>query len=74
MHFSDVSVLDDYLVSLNDNYGTRGGCVVQLDTEPTQRGWDAINVILGDAERNTPTPWKFIINQEIYTYNEPDTE
>lgn len=74
VHFSDVSVLDDYLVDLNENYGTRGGCVVRLDTEPTQRGWGAINTILGDVERNTPTPWKFIINQETYTYNEQDAE
>lgn len=74
VHFSDVSVLDDYLVDLNENYGTRGGCVVRLNMEPTQRGWNAINTILGDVERNTPTPWQFIINQEIYTYNESDTE
>lgn len=74
VHFSSVSVLDDYLVELNENYGTRGGCVVRLDTEPTKRGWDAINTILKDVERNIPTPWKFIVKQEIYTYNEQNAE
>ncbi len=74
VHFPDVAVLDDYLEDLNENYGTRGGGIVRLTTEPTQRGWDAIHTILGDEIRNTPTPWQFIINQETYTYNEPDTE
>ena len=67
--FLKVSVLDEYLQYIVANYGTRGGCTVYLDTEPSEAGMEAINTILKEEEWNTPTPWKFIINDKTYTYS-----
>lgn len=66
--YTSVDVLDEYLQYIVDNYGTRRGCTVYLDTMPSATGILAINTILGEEEWNSPTPWKFIINGETYTY------
>lgn len=68
VHFTSTNVLDEYLQHVVTNYGTRRGCTVYLDTEPSDRGWAAINTILGESEWNNPTPWRFIINGITYTY------
>lgn len=69
VRFADVSVIDKYLEYIVANYGTRRGCTVYLDTKPSAAGIAAINAILGEEEWNTPIPWKFIINDETYTYS-----
>lgn len=66
--FTKSSVLDDYLQYIVNNYGTRRGCTVYLDTMPSATGMAAINTILGEEEWNCSYPWKFIINGETYTY------
>ena len=65
--FSDVSVLDDYLEYIANNYGTRRNCTVYLTTEPTDRGMAAIYKIIREPDWNLSGPWKFIINEHIYT-------
>lgn len=67
VHFTSISVLDEYLQYIVDNYGTRRGCTVYLDTEPSEAGWAAINTILGESEWNSSIRWKFIINEITYT-------
>ena len=67
VHFTSISVLDEYLQYIVDNYGTRRGCTVYLDTEPSEAGWTAINTILGESEWNSSIRWKFIINEITYT-------
>lgn len=69
VRFKDIEVLDEYLQYIANNYGTRRGCTVYLDTEPSDTGMAAINTIIGEEEWNTPTPWKFIINGKTYTYS-----
>lgn len=65
--FSDVSVLDNYLVYIAENYGTRRDCVVYLDTEPTEIGMAAIQTIINESAWNESGQWKFIINDVVYT-------
>lgn len=69
VRFASVDVLDEYLQYIVTNYGTRGGCTIYLDTMPSETGMAAINTILKEEEWNMPTPWRFIINNEIYTYS-----
>jgi hypothetical protein len=65
--FTDVSVLDDYLQYIVDNYGNRRDCTVFLDTAPTAKGMQAIQTIINEPSWNESGKWKFIINDEIYT-------
>lgn len=69
VRFTSIDVLDEYLAYVVANYGTRRGCIVNLTTEPSSIGMAAINTIIGEEEWNTPTPWKFVINDKIYTYS-----
>lgn len=65
--FQEPSVLNDYLVYLRDNHGTRRACTVYLDTEPSEEGLQAINDIISEPEWNTPDKWEFHVNDTIYT-------
>ena len=65
--FTDVSVLDDYLQYIVENYENRRNCTVYLDTEPTERGMQAIQTIINEQSWNDAGKWKFVINEEIYT-------
>jgi hypothetical protein len=65
--FTDVSALDDYLQYIVENYENRRNCTVYLDTEPTERGMQAIQTIINEPAWNDSGKWKFIINEEIYT-------
>jgi hypothetical protein len=65
--YTDISVLDDYLEYIVQNYGNRRDCTVYLDTEPSERGMQAIQTIISEPEWNKSGKWKFIINEEIYT-------
>jgi hypothetical protein len=67
VRFTDVSVLDDYLQYIVDNYAGRRNCTVHLDTEPTERGMEAIQTIINEPAWNESGKWKFIINEKIYT-------
>ena len=65
--FTDISVLDDYLQYIVDNYENRRSCTVYLDTEPTEKGMQAIQTIINEPSWNDAGKWKFIINGDIYT-------
>ena len=65
--FSSVSVLDDYLVYIAENYGNRRNCVIYLNTEPSERGMNAIQTIINEPEWNYAGKWQFVINDTIYT-------
>lgn len=69
VRFDNEDVLDDYLEYLVENHGTRRGCTVYLSTQPSSRGMAAINTLISDDTWNDPHPWKFVINDEVYTYN-----
>lgn len=65
--FQEPHVLNEYLVYLRDNHGTRRACKVYLDTEPSEEGLKAINDIISEPEWNTPDKWEFHVNDTIYT-------
>lgn len=65
--FSNASVLDDYLLYIRNNYGTRGACTVYLDAKPSDVGMKAIQAIISEQEWNYPIKWVFNINGTIYT-------
>lgn len=65
--FADISVLDDYLQYIVDNYGNRRNCTVYLSTEPTEKGIAAIETILGEDAWNEAGSWIFNIKDKIYT-------
>lgn len=64
--FADISVLDDYLQYIVDNYGSRRNCTVYLTSEPTEKGMKAIEAILGEDAWNEAGDWVFDINGKIY--------
>lgn len=67
VRFTSISVLDDYLVYIAENYGNRRDCTVYMDTEPSQKGMEAIEKIINEPSWNESGKWKFIINDKIYT-------
>lgn len=60
-------VIDDYLVNIVNNYGTRRNCTVYLTTEPTATGMTAIQTIINESAWNQSGAWIFNINGTIYT-------
>ena len=69
VQFSSISVLDDYLTYIVENYGTRRACTVYLSTEPSSVGYDAIDTIINEDEWNQYESWSFIINGTEYVPN-----
>jgi hypothetical protein len=65
--FSSVGVIDDYLVHIVNNYGTRRNCTVYLNTAPSSVGMEAINTIINEADWNASGKWVFVINGTTYT-------
>lgn len=65
--FSSVGVIDDYLVHIVNNYGTRRNCTVYLNTAPSSVGMTAINTIINEADWNASGKWVFVINGTTYT-------
>ena len=65
--FADISVLDEYLQYIVDNYGNRRNCTVYLSSEPTEKGMAAIETILGEDAWNEAGSWVFNIKDKIYT-------
>lgn len=74
------NVLDDYLEYIVANYEVypssgkkdRRPCTVYLTTEPSARGYAAIDTILNESEWNVSDTWKFYINNELYQPNGTD--
>lgn len=67
VRFKNIDILDDYLANIVNNHQNRRACEVFLDTEPSERGMEAIQTIINEPEWNTPTKWVFHINDKIYT-------
>lgn len=65
--FTSTEVLYIYLQYLVDNYGNRRNCTVYLSTEPSEKGMEAIETILGEDAWNEAGNWKFYINDKVYT-------
>ena len=75
VHFVTSDVLDDYLEYIVAHYGDRRPCTVWISSEPTDRGYAAINTILNEPEWNVSDSWKFYINNQLYQQsNDTDTE
>lgn len=68
--FTSISVLDDYLCNIVNNYGQRRDCEVYLSEYPSEIGMEAINTIINEPAWNESGKWKFVINQDIYTNEE----
>lgn len=69
------NVVDDYLEYIVANYDDRRPCTVYLTTEPSARGYAAIDTILNEPEWNVSDTWKFYINNQLYQPdNGTDTE
>ena len=60
--------IDEYLVYIVENYGSRRDCTVLLTTEPSAVGMAAIQTIIGEESWNQSGHWVFNINGRIYTY------
>lgn len=67
VYFMNDDVLDDYLVYVREHYNDRRPCTVRLTTEPSERGYAAIDTILNEPKWNESDTWKFYINNELYT-------
>ncbi len=61
--------IDAYLVGLVENYDNRRACTVEMVTEPSPIGMEAINTIINEPAWNEAAKWKFIINGTIYQSN-----
>lgn len=67
VQFANISVLDEYLVYIAQNYGTRRNCTVYMSTQPSEIGMNAIQTIINEPEWNQAGKWKFVINDIVYT-------
>lgn len=73
--FMHDNVIDDYLEYIVANYADRIPCTIRLTTEPSARGYAAIDTILNEPEWNVSDTWKFYINNQLYQPNNgTDTE
>lgn len=68
-------VLDDYLEYIVAHHDDRRPCTVYLTSEPSERGYAAIETILNEPEWNISDTWKFYINNQLYvSQNDKDSE
>lgn len=67
VNFTSTDVLDAYLQHLVSDYGSRRNCTVYLSTEPSEKGMEAIETILGEDAWNEAGNWIFYIKDKIYT-------
>lgn len=75
VYFVSDDVLDDYLEYIVSHYEERRPCTVYLTSEPSERGYAAIETILNEPEWNVSDTWKFYINEQLYqSINGTDTE
>lgn len=74
-HFKNSDILDDYLEYIVAHYEDRRPCTIYLTSEPSPRGYAAIDIILNEPEWNISDTWKFYINNNLYQpSNDTDTE
>jgi len=66
VHFLYDDTIDNYLEYIVANYADRRPCTVWLTTEPSARGYAAINTILNEPEWNISDIWKFYIDNKLY--------
>ena len=75
VRFLHDNVVDDYLEYIVAHYADRRPCTIHLTTEPSARGYAAIDTILNEPEWNISDTWKFYINNQLYqSDNGTDTE
>lgn len=75
VHFLHDNIVDDYLEYIVAHHADRRPCTVRLTTEPSARGYAAIDTILNEPEWNISDTWKFYINNQLYQPNNgTDTE
>lgn len=73
--FQEPDILNNYLIYISNNYGSRRACKVYIDNEPSAEGLAAVEKILKEPEWNEPDQWEFYINGELYTVtNGTDTD
>lgn len=66
VYYMNDDVLDDYLEYIVSHYDDRRPCTIYLTTEPSARGYAAIDTILNEPEWNASDTWKFYINNQLY--------
>lgn len=66
VHFLHDNTIDDYLEYIVEHYEDRRPCTVYLTTEPSEKGYAAIDTILNEQEWNISDTWKFYINNQLY--------
>ena len=66
VHYLYDNVVDDYLEYIVAHHEDRRPCTVHLTTEPSERGYAAIDTILNEPEWNISDTWKFYINNQLY--------
>lgn len=69
VHFLHDNTVDDYLEYIVAHYADRRPCTIRLTTEPSARGYTAIDTILNEPEWNISDTWKFYINNQLYQPN-----
>lgn len=75
VHYMSDDVLDNYLEYIVAHYEDRRPCTVYLTSDPSERGYKAIDIILNEEEWNISDSWKFYINNQLYhPRNDTDTE
>lgn len=60
------NTVDDYFEYIVAHHADRRPCTIWLTTEPSERGYAAINTILNEPEWNISDTWKFYINNQLY--------
>lgn len=66
VHFLHDNTVDDYLEYIVAHHADRRPCTMYLTTEPSARGYTAIDTILNEPEWNISDTWKFYINNQLY--------
>lgn len=66
VRFLHDNTVDDYLEYIVAHHADRRPCTIWLTTEPSERGYAAINTILNEPEWNISDTWKFYINNQLY--------
>lgn len=69
VHYLHENTIDDYLEYIVSHYAERRPCTIRLTTEPSERGYAAMNTILNEPEWNISDTWKFYINNQLYQPN-----
>ena len=67
-HVYPQPTIDTYLIGLVANYENRRNCRVEMVTEPSPIGMEAIQTIINEPAWNEGGAWEFIINGKIYRY------